>query len=107
MAQKGRSNGGSKPQSGTKPKKRGGRVYTAYTLGGEKVVKVERANGRKITLLNPAQRGRKYAKELKHKSDVYTGEKLRNTQLSFRSGYLKARADNAKAYKHNQKKKGR
>ena len=62
-------------------------------------------------LLNPQERGTKYALELKHKKaltndghrkiDSETGKqkKLSEKQLAFRSGYLQARKDSAKAYK--------
>ena len=62
-------------------------------------------------LLNPQERGIKYSLELKHKkaltNDFYrkmdpeTGKqkRLSKEQLAFRSGYLQARKDSAKAYK--------
>lgn len=58
----------------------------------------------KVVLYNPAEKGRKYATELKHKQrhSGLTGEfkeELTPTQLAFRAGYLKARSDGAKAYK--------
>ena len=56
-------------------------------------------NGKVITLLNPAERGRKYAKELHTGVDVYTGEALSPRRKAFRSGYLKARRDSARAFK--------
>ena len=78
------------------------------------VVKTRR--GKKVTLLNPAEKGRKYAAELKSgvratndhvvKRDK-KGNKMRLTksQRIWRSGYLSARSDEAKAYKSNCKKK--
>ena len=65
----------------------------------ETVVYAKNKKGKWIQLLNPAQRGRKYAKELSTGREMYTNKPLRDTQKAHRSGYLKARADNAKAYK--------
>ena len=62
-------------------------------------------------LLNPAEKSRKYAIEIKHKKaltndgkrklDLKTGRtiKLTNEQLAYRSGYLTAMSDSQKAYK--------
>ena len=71
----------------------------------ETVVYVKTKNGKWIQLLNPSQKGRKYSKELKSRKSVYNGRPLAPTQLSFRSGYLKARSDNAGAWKANKAKK--
>lgn len=79
-------------------------------------VRVKSKNGKMITLLNPSEKGRKYAAELKAgiratnnhevKRDK-NGKKitLTKSQRAWRSGYLTARKDNAKAYKSNLKKK--
>lgn len=78
------------------------------------VVKTRR--GKKVTLLNPAEKGRKYAAELKagiHATNNHVVKKnkqgkpirLTDIQRAYRSGYLTARSDNAKAYKSNCKKK--
>ena len=55
-------------------------------------------------LLNPAEKGRRYATQLKVGVVVETGEKLTKRQKAWRAGYLSARSDNAKAFKHNQRK---
>ena len=67
--------------------------------------------GKEIYLLNPSEKGTKYALELKHnraitnnlkrKMDPKTGhqQQLSREQRAFRSGYLQARKDSAKAYK--------
>lgn len=62
-------------------------------------------NGKKITLRNPAEKGKRYASQLKSGIVQETGKKLKNTDRAFRFGYLKARSDNAKAYKSNLNKK--
>lgn len=91
--------------------KKSNHVKQDYTISkkkkanGETIVTAHYADGTSKHLLNPAQKGRKYAKELSGKKDVYSGEKLKNTQMAYRSGYLKARSDAAKAYKASQKKK--
>jgi len=65
----------------------------------ETVVYAKNKHGKWVMLLNPSQRGRKYAKDLSLGRDSITGKPLRDTQKAHRSGYLKARADNAKAWK--------
>lgn len=61
--------------------------------------------GEVITIYNPAEKSRKYASDLHYGVDTVRGNDLTDTQLAWRSGYLKARKDNAKAYKANQKRK--
>lgn len=71
--------------------------------------------GKKITLLNPSQKGKKFSKELKegyamsnsgkYRTDEDGPLPLSNTQKAYRAGYLDARSDNAKCFKHNKKKK--
>ena len=76
-------------------------------------------NNKKITLLNPAEKGKKYAKELKNKkhylnangfrslkkSDDGKEIKLTKAEASYRMGYLAARKDSANAYKAKKRKK--
>lgn len=66
-------------------------------------VTIPTKNGSK-TLYNPAEKAGKYAFELRYKEDIMTGEILTKSQASYRMGYLNARKDNAKAYKHNKRK---
>ena len=79
-------------------------------------VKVKGKNGQEVTLLTPSERGRKFADELGNgvkqtnngllKTDVLGKPvKLTEKERAYRAGYIDARKDNAKAYKHNQKKK--
>lgn len=74
-----------------------------------------RKNGKKVTLLNPSERGKKFAAELKD-GHMYTNSgklkvdedgpiPLSDTQRAFRSGYLSAQKDSANAWKAKQKKK--
>lgn len=71
--------------------------------------------GKTITLLNPHEKGKKFAAELRNKTALtndfefkrnedgsYRG--LTDTQLAYRSGYLDARNDEAKLFKWKQKK---
>ena len=77
--------------------------------------KIKDKKGRTITLLNPAQKGKKYSQELKEGYAISNSGKYRidedgpipltDTQKAFRSGYLSARKDSAKVYKHNLKKR--
>ena len=80
------------------------------------VTVVNKRTGNVVTLLNPAQKGRKYSVELKHGKALTndgrrkltkngTQKKLTNTQKAFRSGYLQARKDNAKCWKAKKKRR--
>ena len=62
-----------------------------------KIIKTRKGN--KVVLRNPAEKGKRYARQLKSGTVVETGKKLSNTDRAFRIGYLTARSDNAKAYK--------
>ena len=71
-------------------------------------------NGKTFTLLNPAEKARKFANELstgirKTNAGDYKPDKNGDVGLSaqgraYRAGYLDARKDSAKAWKHKQKK---
>lgn len=61
--------------------------------------------GRKITLRNPAEKGEKYAFELKNGYNASTGKSLTREQRAYRSGYLDSRKDGARAWKANKRKK--
>lgn len=80
-------------------------------------VVLQTKNGKTVTLLNPAEKGEKFAKELKggfkrtnsgrFKTDENKkGIRLTNEERAYRSGYLDARKDSANAY-NAKKKKGR
>lgn len=72
--------------------------------------------GKTITLLNPSEKGEKYADELRNNirytnDGKYKADKdgvvdsLSKTQRAYRSGYLDARKDSANCYKHLKKKR--
>ena len=72
--------------------------------------------GKQITLLNPAEKGRKAAAELKMgikltndgvvKTDKYgNAQQLTDAERAWRSGYLTSRSDGAKCYNAKQAKK--
>lgn len=78
--------------------------------------KIFTRRGKKITLLNPAEKAQKYADELRNnvaltnESNIKFDEngkpkKLTLAQRMFKIGYLQAREDSAKAYNYNQRKK--
>ena len=67
-----------------------------------KVIKTK--TGKSIRLLNPAEKGKRYANQLKTGRVKETGEKLSDTQLSWRSGYMQARQDSADCYNATHKK---
>ena len=61
-------------------------------------------NGKQVVLLNPNGKGRKYAYDLRTgKKHTNTGKVKKNwlskVEKAYRSGYLKARKDNANAWK--------
>ena len=73
-------------------------------------VKIKSKKGIDVVLLNPSEKARKFADELGNGvKQTNTGMikfdksgkpvKLTDTEKSFRSGYLQARQDNAKAFK--------
>ena len=79
-------------------------------------VVVKTKTGKKHTLLNPAEKGRKYAAEIrtgaaltndgefkKNKDGSYKG--LTKVQQAYRGGYLDARKDSARAYKAKKRKR--
>ena len=68
-------------------------------------VTVKTKSGKTKVLLNPGEKARLYADELKANASSYNGQDLRKDQRAYRAGYLDARRDSAKAYKHNLKKK--
>lgn len=72
--------------------------------------------GKTITLLNPSEKGKKFASELRDNTRYTNDNKkkadkdgviqsLSDTQRAYRSGYLAARKDSANCYKHSLKKK--
>ena len=79
--------------------------------------KVRTKNGNTITLLNPAEKSKKYAKELRT-GKKYTNDgavkkdnngkviKLGKKERAYRGGYLDGRKENAKAYKSKKNRKG-
>ena len=72
---------------------------------------VESKKGKKVYLLNPSEKGRKYAAEMRHgkaitnnyrrKMDEKTGKQvvLTKEQMAYRAGYLQHQKDSNKAFK--------
>ena len=54
-----------------------------------------------IVLRNPAEKAKRYARQMKHGFVRETGEELSAVDMAFRAGYLQARQDSAKAYCSN------
>lgn len=63
---------------------------------------IKTKNGKKVVLLNPAERGKRYSRELSNGRKV-DGTPLTNTEAAFRMGVLNERKTQAKIYN---KKKG-
>jgi hypothetical protein len=59
---------------------------------------IKTKTGKKVVLYNPAEKGKRYARQLRNGKVAETGKKLTNTDKAYRAGYLSARSDNAKAY---------
>ena len=87
-------------------------------MANKKKIIVRTRTGKQIRLLTPDQKGAKAAVELKKGVKLTNfGEvkrtqngspmKLTKVERSYRAGYLDARKDNAKAYKHNKQKRTR
>lgn len=79
-------------------------------------VNFKRKNGKVITLLNPSEKGHKFATELRDgikytnagliKTDKNNNyQHLTDTESAYRSGYLAAQKDSANCYKAKQGKK--
>ena len=68
-------------------------------------VKCVTKKGKRFTLLNPAEKGSKFAVELRTGRNVYTGEHLTDTQKAYRSGFLKAQKDSARCFNAKRKKR--
>ena len=70
-----------------------------------------RSNGKNhtIVLRNPAEKAKRYARQMKSGVVIETGEILSPTDKAWRAGYLSARSDQAKAFnaKHGRKSKGK
>lgn len=66
---------------------------------------VTNKKGERVVLLNPAERAELYARSLRDNYNPRTGDALTAKGRAYRSGYLAARRDNARAWKHNQKKR--
>ena len=92
------------PKAQPKTKRKG----TVEKVNGKTILTT--ADGKVIRLMNPAEKGKKAAFELKtgvkytNLGQVKTDKngtpiKLKPKEKSWRSGYLDARSDNAKAYK--------
>ena len=75
-------------------------------------VTVRSRRGKKVTLLNPSEKGTKYATELAYNVALTNdGEqkmdkkgspkKLSKVQRAYRAGFLQAQKDSSKAFKHN------
>jgi len=56
-------------------------------------------NGKSIVLLNPSEKGKRYARQMKAGKVRETGKELKPTDYAFRAGYLAAQKDSANAFK--------
>ena len=83
---------------------------------GKRRILVTTKSGKTVRLLTPAQKGGKFAFEMRNGVKVtnFGGAKrnrngklrrLTKTERAYRAGYLDARKDNAKAYVHNKAKR--
>ena len=66
---------------------------------------VNTKNGKKIILRNPAEKGKRFARQMSSGIVAETGEVIDALGKAYRAGYLDSRSDNAKAYNHNHGKK--
>lgn len=67
------------------------------------VLAFKTSNG--IVLRNPAEKAKRFARQMKSGCVRETGEQLDYAGLSYRAGYLQARQDSANAYNSNLRKK--
>lgn len=64
-------------------------------------VRIKTDSGKTIVLLNPAEKAKRYSRQMKHGKITETGKELTKTDFAWRAGYLQARKDSANAYKSN------
>ena len=64
-------------------------------------------NGKKVVLLNPAERSKRYACELKSGVKCSDGRRLTPTQAAFRMGVLSERKTQAKFFNREHGLKGK
>lgn len=64
---------------------------------------IETKKGKKVVLLNPAERSKRYSRELK-KGKKVDGTPLTETEAAFRMGVLNERKMQAKIFKKNKAK---
>ena len=67
---------------------------------------IKRKNGKQIVLLNPAERSKRYARELS-KGCKQDGSPLTDTEAAFRMGVLNERSTQAKIYNKQHGKKNK
>lgn len=67
---------------------------------------IKTKNGKKVVLLNPAERSKRYSRELA-KGVKYNGEPLTETEAAFRMGVLNERKTQAKVYNKKHGLKGK
>lgn len=60
-------------------------------------------SGKKFVFLNPSEKGKRFSRQLRSGKDQ-NGKALSDTAKAWRSGYLAARQDSAKAYNAKHKK---
>lgn len=73
---------------------------------------VNKKTGKPFTRLNPAEKAKKYATELRNKKRYSNDYEVKQDgltccQTSWRSGYLAARKDSSACYKAQQRKKNK
>ena len=67
---------------------------------------IKTKNGKKVVLLNPAERGKRYSRELSNGRKV-DGTPLTDTEAAFRMGVLNERKTQAKIYNKKHGLKGK
>lgn len=65
---------------------------------------IKTKSGHKVVLLNPAEKAKRYARQMKTGKVTETKKTLTSNEMAFRAGYLSARSDEAKAYNASRKK---
>ena len=68
---------------------------------------IKTKHGHRFVLRNPAEKAKRYARQMKNGYITETKQSLTAEQMAFRAGYLSARSDAAKAYNASLKRKGK
>ena len=60
---------------------------------------IRKSSGKKVVLLTPSEKAKRYARQMKNGKISETGKKLTKVDYAWRAGYLAHQKDETKAFK--------